>query len=115
MAATDGFNYQLFAGATRNVGLMTFSNDGPGTWNLYVVNQEPQVGGLPVSLLQEADATDYGFGNLQPLNGEYLQIGTITAVPEPSTVALAGVALASVLVPGLRRRLQALRHGRAAA
>ena len=104
VAATDGFNYQLFAGNTKNAGLMTFTNDGPGTWDLYVVNQERQTGGLPVTLLQTADTTDYGFGNLPEGNGEYLKIGTITAVPEPSTVALAGMAFAAVLVPGIRCR-----------
>lgn len=104
VGAVNGFNYLLAPAATANVGVMTFTSDGPGTWDMYVVNQAPQPGGLPVSLFQTADTTDFGFGNLAVGNGEYLKVGTITAVPEPSTWVAAGMAAAVGFSRYLRRR-----------
>ena len=105
-AATDAFNYPLAAGVTKDAGLMTFSVSGQGTWDVYAVNQEAQPGGLPVSLIQDNTSDEFGFGNLPAANGASLMIGTITAVPEPSTIALGGVALLVGLVPALRRQLR---------
>lgn len=115
VAATDNFNYPLAAGVTKDAGLMSFSSSGQGAWDVYVVNQAAQSGGLPVSVLQINTGTAFGFGNLAATNGASLKIGTITAVPEPSTVVLAGVAVVAGLLPVVRRRICGRLRHRAAA
>lgn len=104
VAATDGFNYQLAPGETKNAGVLAFTSDAPGTWNVYLVNQEPQPGGLPVTFFQIADTTEFGFGNLPVGNGEFLQVGTITAVPEPSGLIAAGMAFTAIACSRYARR-----------
>ena len=104
-AATDNFDYPLLASATKNVGLMTFTNSGEGSWDLYVINQEAQAGGLPLSLMQNLAGDEFAFGNLPVANGAALKMGTVVAVPEPSTVVLAGVAVLAGLLPMVRRRI----------
>jgi len=104
VGATDNFNYQLLAGATKDAGLMTFTTSGEGAWDVYVVNQTAQPGGLPVSVLQNNLGDEFGFGNLPAANGESLLVGTITAVPEPSTVVLVGCAALALVAGRTRRR-----------
>jgi hypothetical protein len=71
---------------------------------VYVVNQTAQPGGLPVSVLQNNLGDEFGFGNLPAANGESLLVGTITAVPEPSTVVLVGCAALALVAGRTRRR-----------
>ncbi|MFM7205288.1 MAG: PEP-CTERM sorting domain-containing protein [Planctomycetaceae bacterium] len=75
-----------------------------GTWDVYVVNQEAQPGGLPVSLTQTADLTASGFGNLAAVNGANVKVATIAvAVPEPASLAFAGVVVMATAARTIRR------------
>lgn len=88
---TNGFDDPLAAGITKNVGVVKLSAGSmPGTWDAYVVNQTPEEGGLPVSFLQLASGIEFGFGNLAALDGSRLFIGSLTVVPEPSSITLVG-------------------------
>lgn len=92
-ANTNGFDDPLAAAASRNIGRLAFAaTSGTGTWDVYVINQAAQDGGLPVSFLQDS-TTEFGFGNLSATDGASLLIGGITVtVPEPSLVALVAAA-----------------------
>jgi hypothetical protein len=109
-ANTNGFNDQILPTATKNVGTLTFtSGTGEGTWDVYVVNQQAQSGGLPVSFTQNAALAEAGFGNLPATNGAFLKIGSVSVVPEPSTTAVATMAMAGVVMMQwrtYRRRLE---------
>ena len=66
---------------------MSSSAGAAGTWNLYAVNQSPsQSAWLDVTGL----GTDYG--NVPATNGTSLLVGTVTVVPEPGSMVLAGLA-----------------------
>jgi len=102
---TNGFDDPLAAGVTKNVGVINLSAGlEPGTWDVYVVNQEPEVGGLPVSFLQLADLDVFGFGNLAVLDGANLLVGSVVVVPEPSSIALVGCGGLTFLALWRRRR-----------
>ena len=108
---TNGFDDPLAAGVTKNVGVVNLlAGSEPGTWDVYVVNQEPEEGGLPVSFLQLASGIEFGFGNLAALDGARLLIGSVTVVPEPSGIALAGCG-GLALVASWCRRQAARRDG----
>jgi|688.fasta_scaffold150647_3 hypothetical protein len=65
---------------------VTSSAGAAGTWNLYAVNQSPsQSAWLDVTGL----GTDYG--NLPATNGTSVLVGTVTVVPEPGSLLLAGL------------------------
>lgn len=103
-ANTNGFDDPLGVAASRNIGTLNFSViDGNGTWDIYMINQEAQEGGLPISFLQDSELADFPFGNLPAVNGEALLVGTVTAVPEPTTLLLAGCGCLSLAVRRFRR------------
>lgn len=65
---------------------VTSSAGAAGTWSLYAVNQSPsQSAWLDVTGL----GTDYG--NLPATNGTSVLVGTVTVVPEPGSLLLAGL------------------------
>lgn len=102
---TDGFDDPLAAGTTKNVGVVNLSAGfEPGAWDVYVVNEAPEVGGLPVSFLQLSDLEVFGFGNLAELDGAHLLIGSVTVVPEPSSIALVGCGGIALVASWWRRR-----------
>lgn len=102
---TNGFDDPLAVGASRNIGTLNFSViDGNGTWDIYMINQEAQEGGLPISFLQDSELADFGFGNLPAVNGEALLVGTVTAVPEPTTLLLAASGGLALAVRRIRNR-----------
>lgn len=110
-ANTNGFNDQILPAATKNAGTLTFtSGTGEGTWDLYVVNQQAQSGGLPASFTQNAALAESGFGNLPATNGSFLKIGTISVVPEPSTVGVASMAILGISLMQLRSWRRGLRE-----
>jgi hypothetical protein len=75
------------------------SSTASGVWNLYAVNQSPsQSAWLDVTGL----GTDYG--NLPALNGTSLLLGTVTVIPEPGPMLLAGLAGVVVCSKLARRR-----------
>lgn len=106
-ANTNGVDDVLAAAATRNIGALNVASlEGTGTWAIYVVNQEPAVGGLPVSFFQDAAFADFGFGNLPATNGANLLVGTVTVsvVPEPASIGLVGCALVALAIARRVRR-----------
>lgn len=75
-----------------NLGL-TASANAEGTWNVYVVQQADP---FAKTYWTDAAPADVQFGNLPQSGGNSsILVGTVTvaAVPEPSTLSLAGVAL----------------------
>ena len=76
------------------------SSTASGVWNLYAVNQSPsQSAWLDVTGL----GTDYG--NLPAINGTSLLLGTVSVIPEPGPMLLAGLAgIAVCSVCGRRRK-----------
>jgi hypothetical protein len=82
----------IAASQTRNLVTLQVqaSANADGRWKLYAVNALDS--GNPVSAWQQVNSsTDFAFGNL-PAATTSLEIAVI-AVPEPSTVALAGIAM----------------------
>jgi PEP-CTERM motif len=82
-------------GQSYNIADLTvlLSPGATGSWKLFALNDENNTGAW---LNPQGNAT--AFGNLAtPSAGQYtsLEIGTITAVPEPSTIALLGMSVAS--------------------
>ena len=114
-ANTNGVDDALVAAATRDIGSLNVASvDGAGTWAIYVVNQEPPEGGLPVSFFQNAAPADFGFGNLPADNGANLLVGTVTVsvVPEPAGVGMAGCAFIMLVIRlCLRRNAGSCRRG----
>ena len=76
------------------------SSTASGVWNLYAVNQSPsQSAWLNVTGL----GTDYG--NLPAINGTSLLLGTVSVIPEPGPMLLAGLAgIVVCSVCGRRRK-----------
>ena len=76
------------------------SSTASGVWNLYAVNQSPsQSAWLDVTGL----GTDYG--NLPAINGTSLLLGTVSVIPEPGPMLLAGLAgIVVCSVCGRRRK-----------
>jgi hypothetical protein len=70
----------------------TASPTASGTWAVYAVQQS---GALARSYWTDGVFSDSNFGNLPNTGNLSVQIGTITAVPEPSTIALLGMSMAS--------------------
>jgi len=87
----------LTGNTSYNLGDLLFSASGnaSGVWNVYAVQQG---GSFLKTYWNDASLGDNAFSNLpigsQGTNGSVL-IGTITAVPEPSTIALLGMSVAS--------------------
>ena len=101
----NGDDDPLAAGITKNVGVVNLlAGSEPGTWNVYVVNQEPEAGGLPVSFLQLSNLDVFGFGNLVAEDGAHLLIGSVVVVPEPSSIALVGCGGLALVASWCRRR-----------
>ena len=78
---------------------VTSSAGAAGTWNLYAVNQSP-------SQSAWLDVTGLGvdYGNLPATNGTSVLVGTVTVVPEPGSMVLAGLAGIVVCSAFCRRR-----------
>ena len=82
-------------GQSFNIADLTvlLSPNATGSWKLFALNDENNTGAW---LTPQGNAN--AFGNLAtPSAGQYtsIEIGTITAVPEPSTIALLGMSVAS--------------------
>lgn len=78
------------------------SANASGTWKLYAVNASDS--GNPVSAWQKVGSgTDFQFGNLPSSPTTSLHVATI-AVPEPSGLALAGIAALAIAACVARRR-----------
>jgi hypothetical protein len=93
-------------GQTYNLGdfAVTLSPDAQGSWALYALNDQSNTG----SWASEIGAQT-AFGNLaQASAGQYttLALGTVTAVPEPSGLMLAGSAIVAAGWFGWRSRRQ---------
>lgn len=71
---------------------LSASGDAVGTWNVYAVQQ---AGAFIKTFWNNAATADVTFGNLPQSGNSSILIGTVTvtAVPEPSTISLAGFAL----------------------
>jgi hypothetical protein len=84
----------LAGNTTYNLGDLgiTASANALGTWNVYAVQQS---GANYRSYWTDGSASDVQFGNLPNTGNSSILIGTVTAVPEPSTIALLGMSLAS--------------------
>lgn len=95
MAATEVLG-SLSGNTSYNLGDLTVnaSANAQGTWNVYAVQQG---GSFYKTYWTNSTLTDVDFGNLvrgpQGTNNSIL-IGTVTAVPEPSTIALLGMSMA---------------------
>lgn len=93
-AATTDTLGTLAGSTTYNLGNLgiTASANAAGTWNVYAVQQS---GANYRSYWTDGSANDVQFGNLPNTGNSSILIGTVTAVPEPSTVVLLGMSLAS--------------------
>lgn len=115
-ANTDGTNWPLSAGASKNVGSITFSGltdeETVSTWDVYVVSQSYASPQFPPTFYANAALVPSDYGNLPAEDGGKIKIGTVTvtAVPEPGTLTLAAIGAAVAIGAATRRR-----RGRAAA
>lgn len=80
---------------------LSSSSTASGIWNLYAVNQSP-------SQSAWLDVTGLGidYGNLPAVGGTSVLLGSVTVVPEPGTMVLAGLAGIVVCSAFRRRRIQ---------
>jgi len=93
-------NTQVLSGSTSyNLGTLTFSasGDAQGTWNLFAINPNELDGQKSWWYTNGLNTVSYGNltmpGAGSPANS--LQLGTISVVPEPGGVVLAGSAVAA--------------------
>jgi len=78
-------------GVLKNLGTLSFVStaDALGTWKLYAVNDANNR-----SYWTDAAANETTFSQLSAVNGTSLELGTVSIVPEPSTLVLGiGVAM----------------------
>jgi hypothetical protein len=96
MSANDEFR-TVNASTTYNLAALSFlaSPTASGTWNVYAVQQQGPTAWK--SYWTDENLTDTPFGNWpsSPVGNTAVLVGTITAVPEPSTIALLGMSVAS--------------------
>lgn len=96
----------VLGNATYNMGTLgiTASAGAFGTWNVYAIQQ-----GTPhQSFWTNGSLTEVDFGNLPRSAGDSsIQLGTITVVPEPNSLALAalGVGVVTCFLYSRRRRV----------
>jgi hypothetical protein len=108
-AATTTALGTVLGSTSYNLGTLGFTASGgaAGTWNVYVIQQ----GGADFqSYWTDGSILDSDFGNLpRGAGNSSLLVGTITAVPEPGSLAVAGVAgmMAMGCVWGRRRKAKA--------
>lgn len=110
-ANTDATDWPLGVAASKNAGRMTFTA-GPAddntvsTWDVYVVTQSYVAPQFPPTFFANAALDPSDFGNLPPVDGGLLKIGTVTvtAVPEPGSLALAAIGAVCALGAASRRR-----------
>lgn len=98
VATIGGFVNTVDSNASYNLGVLsvTASVDALGTWNVYAVQQG---GSFYKTYWTDGGLTDLDFGNFpRGANGSNtsLLLGSLSVVPEPSGLALAGTALAGV-------------------
>lgn len=97
----NGTSFTTWAsGQTYNLATITFSAsaNASGTWRVYASNPEDNFVDLPQTTWNLPNANDVFFGNVPFVSGQTstVQLGTISAVPEPRALALAGSAAALV-------------------
>jgi hypothetical protein len=103
-------NTQTIAGSsTVNLGIITFtaSADAAGTWNIFAINPNADDGERSYWYTNGLNSNSYG-NLLLPASGQpaaSILLGTVTvqAVPEPSTISLAGFAVAAAGWTAFRR------------
>jgi hypothetical protein len=114
MSANDELR-TVNASETYNLGSLTFnaSPTASGTWNVYAVQQQGAIAWK--SYWTNGDLTDAPFANPiwqpSPVGNTSVLIGTITAVPEPSSLALLAAAVASAGWFGWKTRRSATIEG----
>lgn len=97
----------LFGSTSYNLGTLTFSasGDAAGTWNLYAINPNQLDGEKSWWYTNGLNTISYG-NLLSPSSGpaNSIQLGTISAVPEPSSLMLTASALVGAGWYGWRSR-----------
>jgi hypothetical protein len=96
------------SGQTHNMATITWSAspDASGSWRVYASNPEDNFIDLPQTTWNLPNANDVYFGNVPFVSGttSTLQLGTISAVPEPSSLMLAASAIVAASWYGWRSR-----------
>ena len=98
----------ILGSSTRNLGIVTFtaSANAAGTWNLYAINPKVDDGERSYWYFPTLNSTPYGnllLPSSGPANSILLGTVTVQAVPEPSTISLAGFAVAAAGWTAFRR------------
>ena len=91
------------AGTSYNMGTLGFtaSSNAFGTWNIYAVTQETR----SESFWIDSQMTEWDFTNIPHSAGtSSIQVGTITVVPEPGSLALVGLGVGIVTLSACVRR-----------
>jgi hypothetical protein len=101
------------SGQTHNLASLTWnaSPDASGTWRVFASNPDDDGGTLPQTTWNLPNANDRFFGNVPFIEGQTstLQLGTISVVPEPHGLIVAGSA-AVVALTGHQLRLRRRRN-----
>ena len=112
----SGSSFTTWAsGQTYNLATITFSAsaDASGTWRVYASNPEDNFTDFPQTTWNLPNTNDNFFGNVPFVSGQTstVQLGTISAVPEPRALTLAGSAAALIGGYSFRRSRRTRRAG----